>query len=41
LLTDEKSGDPILIGICNREAFSDSNFAWWFNSEYKLFELHT
>ena len=37
MLTDEKSGDPILIGICNREAFSDSNFAWWFNSEYKLY----
>jgi len=37
MIIDDKSGKPILIGICDREAFSDSNFAWWFNSEYKLY----
>jgi len=34
---DDKSGKPILIGICDREAFSDSNFALWFNSGHKLY----
>ena len=34
LVVDEKSGKPMLIGLCNRTAFADSNFSWWFNSEY-------
>ncbi len=34
LVTDEKSGKPMLLGICDRSAFADSNFSWWFNSEY-------
>jgi len=34
LVTDEKSGKPMLIGLCDRTAFADSNFSWWFNSEY-------
>lgn len=34
LVTDEKSGKPMLIGLCDRTAFVDSNFSWWFNSEY-------
>ena len=34
LVTDEKSGKLMLIGICDRTAFADSNFSWWFNSEY-------
>ena len=33
-VADEKSGKPMLIGICDRTAFADSNFSWWFNSEY-------
>jgi thiol-disulfide isomerase/thioredoxin len=33
-VTDEKSGKPMLIGLCDRTAFADSNFSWWFNSEY-------
>lgn len=32
---DEKSGKPILIGYCDRSALQDTNFSWWFNSEYE------
>ena len=32
---DPNSGKPMLLGYCNREAFSDSSFSWWYNSEYK------
>ncbi len=31
---DEKSNYPILIGICDKTAFSDTSFSWWFNFEY-------
>ena len=34
LVTDEKSGKPMLIGLCDRTAFADTSFSWWFNSEY-------
>jgi thiol-disulfide isomerase/thioredoxin len=37
IIIDGKSGKPILIGICDREAFVDTNFAWWFNSGYKFY----
>lgn len=33
-MLDEKSGKQMLIGICDRTAFADSNYAWWFNAEY-------
>lgn len=38
---DEKTGKPILIGKINREAFVDSNSAWWFNSAYKFYKPDT
>ncbi len=34
---DSKSGKPMLVGLCDREAFIDTNFAWWFNSGYKYY----
>ncbi|VAX29675.1 hypothetical protein MNBD_IGNAVI01-3184 [hydrothermal vent metagenome] len=34
---DEKTGKPILIGLFDRTAFQDSNYAWWFNSGYKFY----
>jgi thiol-disulfide isomerase/thioredoxin len=37
ILIDSKSGKPILVGLCDREAFADTNFAWWFNSGYKFY----
>jgi len=36
---DQKSGKPMLVGICDREAFKDTSFAWWFNSEYENYSL--
>jgi len=38
---DPNSGKPMLLGYCNREAFSDSSFSWWYNSEYNMYELDT
>lgn len=37
---DATSGKPILIGPCNREAFLDAKFSWWFNSRYKYYHLN-
>ena len=37
LITDDKSGKPMLIGLCDRTAFADTNFSWWFNSEYDYY----
>jgi thiol-disulfide isomerase/thioredoxin len=39
-IIDEKSGKPILIGICDRKAFADSNFSWWYESEYQGYEIN-
>jgi thiol-disulfide isomerase/thioredoxin len=36
---DQKSGKPMLVGICDREAFKDTSFAWWYNSEYENYNL--
>lgn len=41
LSVDEKSGKPMLLGIHSREALADTNFAWWFNSEYENYEPKT
>lgn len=40
LTIDEKSEKPMLIGHCTREAFSDTSFAWWFNSNYDMYEIN-
>ncbi len=34
---DGKSGKPMLVGLCDRQAFVDTNFAWWFKSGYKYY----
>jgi thiol-disulfide isomerase/thioredoxin len=36
---DQKSGKPVLVGICDRDAFKDTSFAWWFNSEYENYDV--
>lgn len=41
LIQDGESGKPMLIGICDRTAFADTNFAWWLNSEYDVYNLDT
>jgi thiol-disulfide isomerase/thioredoxin len=36
---DPFNGKPMLLGFCTREAFNDTSFSWWFNSEYKMYEV--
>lgn len=36
---DPMTGKPMLWGNCTREAFNDSSFSWWFNSEYNMYEV--
>lgn len=40
LVIDERSGKPMLIGICDRTALLDSNFSWWYESEYNNYEFN-
>lgn len=40
LTIDEKSEKPMLIGHCTRDAFADTSFAWWFNSNYDMYEIN-
>lgn len=39
IVTDEDLEEPMLIGFCTRDAFSDSSFSWWWNSEYDMYEV--
>lgn len=34
---DEESGELMLVGPCTREAFSDTSFSGWFDSEYEAY----
>jgi len=38
LTVDKKTGKPMLIGEVNRQAFQDSSFASWFNTQYKFYK---
>ncbi len=38
VITDEESGKNILIGYCTREALEDTNFSWWFNPGYEMYD---
>lgn len=38
---DEKSGKIILIGSCTCEAFTDTNYTWWYNSGYQMYQVDT
>jgi|YelNatPaOPRAMG01_1025707.scaffolds.fasta_scaffold39083_4 hypothetical protein len=39
IVTDSHTGAPILIGYCNRQAFNDTSFSWWFESMYDLYNV--
>lgn len=41
LVTDERSGKPMLLGICDKTALLDSNFAWWYEPEYNNYEFNS
>ncbi len=40
IILDEKSGKPMAVGLCDRTVFADTNFAWWFDSEYNNYEVN-
>lgn len=39
MVTDEKSGKQMIIGEANREAFKDTTFSWWYDSEYSNYTV--
>ena len=39
IIGDSYSGMPMLIGQCNREAFKDTSFNWWWMSEYNFYNI--
>jgi len=39
-IIEEKSSKPILVGLCDRTAFADTNFSWWYKSEYDNYETN-
>ncbi len=41
LTKDPKSGKAMLIGVCTREAFNDTNFAYWFKGNYDFYSPDT
>lgn len=40
LIVDERTEKPMLIGLCNYEAFNDTNFGWWYESGYRDYEIN-
>ncbi len=39
LVIDSLSQKPMLLGYCNRDAFQDTSFSWWFNSVYDMYSV--
>lgn len=39
-IIEEKSGKPLLVGLCDRTAFADTNFSWWYKPEYDNYETN-
>ena len=39
IIMDDESEKPMLIGCCTREAFNDTSFSEWWNSEYNMYEV--
>lgn len=38
IITDEQTGNPMLMGYCTIGAFDDTNFSGWFDPEYEMYE---
>ena len=36
---DEKTDKPMLMGYTTLEAFNDTSFSWWWNSEYNMYDV--
>ena len=41
LVIEEKSGKTMIVGLCDRTVFADTNFSWWYEPEYKNYEVNT
>jgi thiol-disulfide isomerase/thioredoxin len=41
ITTDEKTDKPMLIGYTTLEAFNDTSFSWWWNSEYNMYDVES
>lgn len=39
LVKDVLTQEPMLLGYCNKEAFKDTSFSWWYNSVYDMYEV--
>ena len=39
IIIDEKTDKPMLMGYTTLEAFSDTSFSWWWNSEYNMYDV--
>lgn len=39
ITTDKKTDKPMLIGYTTLDAFKDSSFSWWWNSEYNMYNV--
>jgi hypothetical protein len=39
VVRDDLSGNPMLLGYFNRQAFKDTSFSWWFNSMYDIYNV--
>lgn len=39
ITTDEKTDKPMLIGYTTLDAFNDTSFSWWWNSEYNIYDV--
>ncbi len=38
---DPKTSKPMLVGLCERDVFTDTCFSSWFNSEYENYSVDT
>lgn len=41
IVIDEKTSKPILVGLCDHNAFTDTSFSSWFNHEYENYNIDT
>jgi thiol-disulfide isomerase/thioredoxin len=39
ITTDDKTEKPMLIGYTTLDAFNDTSFSWWWNSEYNMYDV--
>lgn len=41
IVIDEKTSKPMLVGLCDRNSLTDTNFSPWFNKEYENYNVDT